>query len=33
MTDYQKKKNCEYIEVELLIKEEDKFKNLLKQNI
>tara|TARA_B100001057_G_C22819070_1_gene938677 strand:- start:909 stop:1835 length:927 start_codon:yes stop_codon:yes gene_type:complete len=32
MTDYQKK-ICEYIEVELFIREEDKFKNLLKQNI
>tara|TARA_B100001057_G_C22849219_1_gene950273 strand:+ start:1280 stop:2206 length:927 start_codon:yes stop_codon:yes gene_type:complete len=32
MTD-QQKKSCEYIEVELIIREENKFKNLLKQNI
>jgi len=32
MTD-QQKKSCEYIEVELIIREEKKFKNLLKQNI
>ena len=32
MTDDQKK-NCEYIEVELLIKKEEEFKNLLKKNI
>ena len=29
----EQKKNCEYVEVELLIKEENKFKNLLEQNI
>ncbi len=32
MTDEQKK-NCEYVEIELIIKEENQFKNLLEQNI
>ena len=32
MTD-QQKKACEYIEIELIIREEDKFKNLLQQSI